>query len=73
MAARHCRGTIWSLCQLFEDTNIAGTNAERLVTWTFDDEAIAVDFSLTTRERIEPFFIPGSAFRRFALPQEVDR
>ena len=64
-------GTIWSLCRLFEGTTIIGTDQGRLVTWTFPETDVKVEFLLTTHEEVEPFFIRGSAFRQFSLPAGV--
>jgi type VI secretion system IcmF/VasK family protein len=65
-------GTIWALCRLFEECNIIGTNENgRIVTWEFPDQGVSVEFLLTTREGVEPFFIPESMFRRFSLPEGV--
>lgn len=75
VAAIRFGGTVWGICQLFDQrTRIMGTNdAGRLVTWRFPEAEVEVEFLLTTRDRVEPFFIRGSAFRKFSLPARVNQ
>jgi len=72
VASREFDGTVWSICQLFENAKTLGSRAGGwAVTWEFPDEEVEVEFYLTTREQIDPFFIRESPFRQFALPQGV--
>ncbi len=74
VASLQFKESVWDICKLFDAADqIDAQNAVRVVTWTFPDQGVAVEFTLTPFEDVDPFFLRGSIFRSFSIQESVSQ